>query len=316
MDKIKDAFPCSTRDYSGALEKIVDPDYLYIRKPEIDNAFVAFLKSIKSNYRDVKVLLEIPTYPYKSEIEGKLRFWGTRVKDCRNSNRLFSYVDRIVTYSLDDSIFGIPTINIINGCSVSTVPVRSLTKSNSIRLICVATFAYWHGYERLIDGLAAYYREGGERDFIVHMVGGGQEAEKYKEAVNRCSLGDRFIFHGPLFGDDLNRVFDMADIAVDSLGWYKKKVQSGSPIKTAEYLARGLPVILGFDLTYINKLQNEYYLKVPNNESAVNMEEVADFYDSISEMGFLKARDEIRNNAEQVVDISSAFTPIKDYLLS
>ena len=49
---------------------IQDADFIYLRKPStINMGFIDFLKRIKTLNPNMKILLEIPTYPYDNEIQ-------------------------------------------------------------------------------------------------------------------------------------------------------------------------------------------------------------------------------------------------------
>ena len=137
-------------DYKFVLNKIKNPDFLYIRKGNIDRKLFVFLKDIKRLYPKCIILLEIPTYPYDKDALGKWCNFFILRKDRYYRNKLSQFVNRIVTYSKDDKIWGINTIKAHNGVDCSTIKVLSNYElnPNEIRLVGVAQFRVQHGYEK------------------------------------------------------------------------------------------------------------------------------------------------------------------------
>ena len=69
------------------------------------------------------------------------------------------------------------------------------------------------------------------------------------------------FFHGYKSGEELGKLYDTADAGLVSFGSYKENVERLCTIKTREYLAKGLPVILGGmdDLFENEKVMNMRY---------------------------------------------------------
>ena len=70
---------------------------------------------------NIRTVIEIPTYPYEAEGRTSLRGRVIQVLDKIFRKKLKKYVDRIVTYSDDKMIFGIKTINTINGIFINII---------------------------------------------------------------------------------------------------------------------------------------------------------------------------------------------------
>ena len=127
-------------DYDSVLSDIDNPDFVYIRHKALDHRYFLFLKKIKKRNPDVKIILEIPTYPYKGEILRNKTMWPFYFKDAFRRNRLKGVIERIATFSEDDTIFGIPTIKTQNGIMVERFPVISKEKKkDSLNMIDVAS---------------------------------------------------------------------------------------------------------------------------------------------------------------------------------
>ena len=232
----------------------------YIRYPFADIWFIELLKYQKEH--NIKTILEIPSYPYDQEMTcGRLK-----TEDAYYRETAAQYVDVISTYSRDKMIWGKPCITLTNGIDIETCRVSQKAKEKGkLTLIGVSSgMAIWMGYERLIEGLKTYYENHGEYDVRIKLVGDGGEKNFYQTLTLNYGLEDRVDFCGLVSGTDLNRAYDQADIAIGSLGFYKIGAVMGSPIKGAEYCARGLPTVCGYlDMRFPDG--TPFILNVPND---------------------------------------------------
>lgn len=248
----------------------------YIRYSFADKWFIQFLKDQKK--KGIKSVLEIPTYPYDGEVEdGRVK-----MEDQYYRKFLSQYMDWVATNSDKKNILGMTCIRLLNGVDIKTQPLHLKNKeTKKITLIGVSSMAIWHGYERILKGLFDYYSHNGDYDFLFKIVGSGPEEEKYHFLTKEYGLQSRVEFCGMLGGKDLDKQYELSDVAVSSLGLYKTHIYDVTPIKGAEYCARGIPFICGYnDMRFPEKA--EYIMQVPNNEEAVDMEKVIDFYENIT----------------------------------
>lgn len=259
------------------LKKVTkDTNYIYIRKPSLTINFYKILQTIKSKKKDIRIILEIPTYPFHKEYKGLSKLMV--IKSIRCEKKLSSVVDYIVTYSDDDNIWGIPCLKTSNCVDFCKIPQRTRSfkiEPNTIRLTCVANYTYWHGLDRLIKGILKY---NGKYKIILNVVGSGNELENLKKLANGS---ENIIFHGPKSGNELDDIFNFTDIAVDALGRHRSGVYYNSSLKGKEYVARGLPVISAVktELDYMKDFP--YYLSLPADETDININDVEKFYEKI-----------------------------------
>lgn len=310
-EKIKFLLPFVKSEREKQWEKILrvihkDTDYIYIRKPSLSINFYRILKKIKDLYPNVFVMMEIPTYPFHSEYTGVSKVMNLKSIHCEK--KLNGVVDRIVTYSDDDTIWGIPTMKMSNCVNYNEIKPRSekyKIEPGVVRLTCVSNFMYWHGLDRLINGLKNYK---GNYEIILNVVGGGQEIDNLK----RLSEGmDNVIFHGLKTGVELDGIFDETDIAVDALGRHRSGVYYNSSLKGKEYVARGVPVISAVRTELDNMKDFSYYLKLPADESYIDIDAVVKFYEKVysktDSHGVTKA---IRENTEKNFDYKYGFEKV------
>ena len=226
--------------------------FMYFRRPPfITKHMRRFLKKIRTINSGVKVIMEVPTYPYDLEYNS-LALKALLLKDKYNRRKLQGLIDRFAVISDEEltSLWGVPVIPFKNGYDVSSVrPRKKKPADDSIHLGCVAMFMLWHGYERLLNGMIKYYEAGGKRSVIVHMVGEGEELIVYKRIAEHPILRDKVIFHGMLSGDALDSVYDLFDFGVISLGVYKINSNVTSALKSESILLEGFRLSVAVKLT-------------------------------------------------------------------
>lgn len=281
IDKIKFLFPYikSNREKHREilLDKVSeDTTFIYIRKPSLTIEFYKLLRNIRMKKEDVIIIMEIPTFPFHFEYRGLAKLMALKSMLCEK--KLKEVVDYIVTYSDDDSIWGIPCLKTSNCVNYSDIAPRSDSYhpiKKTLRLTCVANYTYWHGIDRLIKGILKYK---GNWNIVLNIVGEGKELGNLKRLANNSK---NIIFHGSKSGQELQHIFDTTDIAVDALGRHRSGVYYNSSLKGKEYVARGVPVISAVktELDYLDDFK--YYLSLPADDSDIEIKNIIQFYKSI-----------------------------------
>ena len=230
--------------------------FVYARcNQNADPILIRFFKKLKG--LGIKAVMEIPTYPYDQEFS---RFyWDIKLKlkiDRLFRNQLSKELAAIVTFSDEERIFGQRTIRISNGVDFDSIPLHQYQKpaDGSIHMVGVAEVHIWHGYDRLIAGLGEYY----------HII------DKY-------GIQDKIIFHGQLFGDALDEVFNRSCFAIGSLARHRSGITIIKTLKNREYATRGIPFIYSeqdSDFDY-----QPYVLKARPDESPIEIPQILDFID-------------------------------------
>lgn len=269
--------------------------FVYIRSNHNANPFT--IRMVKEMKRaGMKVVMEIPTYPYDSEY--KAQGMSNQVfQDKIFRNRLASYLDAIVTFSDYNRIFGQRTIKISNGIDFDNVKMKSTTNDTSkeLNLIGVAEIHRWHGFDRLVKGLAEYYSKPQEYIVKFHVVGYFYSAEgetAFKRLIADHKMEQYVILYGKKHGEELDAIFNQCDFGIGSLGRHRVGIQKIKTLKNREYAARGIPFV--YSETDSDFDERPYVLKVPADESPVNINEIIKFYRHLS-MDAQAIRDSIQN---------------------
>lgn len=302
----------STLDYKK-LYDIKGGSILFIRYMGLNYFLLSAIRNLAKN--NVKIVIEIPTYPYDRETSNIIsKINNIQDRLCRKY--LYKYVSRIITYSDDEYIWGIKTIKISNAVDVDDNYEIKPVNTDSINMLAVASLAFWHGYDRLIQGLNNYYKNGGKRKVYFHLVGDGKYVlDEYKKLVKRLKIDNSVIFHGRKSGKELDDIYTKCNLGIDSLGRHRSGVTYNSSIKGKEYLLKGLPIISGVK-TELDSLTEcaGYYYRVPADDSPININDVIVFFDKVYQEDSLTVRKTLRNYAKHNFDFSITFKPVIDYI--
>ena len=261
--------------------------FVYARCFQNANPFlIRFFK--KLNQLGIKCVTEIPTYPYDQEFTDfsfKVRM-GLKI-DQLFRDRLSKEMAAIVTFSDAERIFGQRTIRISNGVDFDSIPLHQYQApaDGSIHLVGVAEVHIWHGYDRLIAGLGEYYQNTpNPRQVYFHIVGGVHPVERFQAnafhpgmqaIIDKYGIQDKIIFHGQLFGEALDEVFNQSCFAIGSLARHRSGITVIKTLKNREYATRGIPFIYSEqDSDFDNQ---PYVIKAQPNESPIDIPQILDF---------------------------------------
>jgi glycosyltransferase involved in cell wall biosynthesis len=150
---------------------------------------------------------------------------------------------------------GRPTVTIPNSIDLaSSDPMPAPTNSEPRLAFLGAPRLPWHGLDKI--GRLALRFPSWNFDII------GPGPEELTDAPPNVH------FHGLLVSDDYVPILAHADVAIGPLALHRKQMQEASPLKVAEYLARGIPVIIGYtDGRFPTGAP--FLLRIPNEEGNV-----------------------------------------------
>lgn len=317
-DKLKIRLPFTAVDKEWDYkESYKDADFIYMRRPNIDRSVIRLFKKIKKHSPSTKIIFEIPTYPYIPEIvkNGLFKELPFIIKDYVNHNLLRKYVDLITTFSPDTKIWGIKALPLKNGVDFSSIsmPLRQ-PKDNTIEVIEVSCPNYWHGYDRFLAGMGEYYKKGGTRNIIFHMVGEGMAVPQYHKLVKEYQLEEHVVIYGNKSGDELNEIYKRSFLGLDGLARHRSGNLTNSSLKSREYAAMGIPFVSSVDIDFAEK-DWPYLMQVPQDETPIDMNKVIEFYDKVySSRDCNEVANEIRTYAESRCDMKVVMQPLVEYI--
>ena len=324
LDKVFFRLPFSNVNPKWTLtnEIFTGIDFIYFRRPTAMNYHMTkFIKSIKKRNPNIKIIMELPTFPYDREISEKLKNIPLLIKDRVNRKMIHKIIDRIAIINNIEEVFNVKTLKINNAIDLDKVKLRDPKKmDDSINLIAVAMFEKWHGYDRVIRGLSNYVLSQSKPDVKLHLVGDGNEFSSYKKLVSDFSLEKYVVFHGYLSGTQLESLYDISDFGLDVFGMYRKNNYISYSLKSREYLAKGLPIITGCatDVFMKNPSLSKYFLVFENDNTTIDIRKIVDYYNNI----YIK-KDEhrelsrmIRNDSRQYISLENSMDDVIQYIKS
>lgn len=259
---------------------IKEYDLIYIRYYSNDYFLYKLTKILKKYSK--KVVLEIPTYPLDVVQSNVIKKYVYELINKIVRSNLKEYIDYIAVTNDYEKIYGVETIKINNGIDLNMLPcVMNKDKNvNEIHLGAVANLAKWHGYDRVINGIYEYKKHK-ENNYEVyfHIIGEGSEKKNLIKLTNTLGIEKNIIFEGAKNGQELDKLFDKIDIGVSSLALFRAG-GGHDPIKSKEYIGRGLPVLLGYEDRVID-MSLPYVIKVDENDSAIDIIEVIKKFNNI-----------------------------------
>ncbi|PXZ43523.1 glycosyltransferase [Sanguibacteroides justesenii] len=301
--------------YSHLYRYILDNDirFVYMRYDHNANPFlIRFLKKLRK--KGIKTVAEIPTYPYDQEYNGlalkeKLMLYADKFFRTSMAKQLF----RIVTFSGYTSIWHVPTINISNGIDFSRIKLKTQNDYSlrEFHLTGVADMHRWHGYDRIVAGMIEYYKQPHDTDVYLHLVGGGMPdiLNELHQMVTDHHLEEKIFFHGPVFGEELDNIFEQTDMGVASLARHRSQISKIKTLKNREYAARGIPFVYSETDEDFDRMP--YIMKAPADDSPINIQSLVDFWQTHP---FIPA--EIRNSIEPALSWTQQMQKITDVVTS
>jgi len=154
-----------------------------------------------------------------------------------------------------------PIIIIPNGIDIERI--KKIERSNEERLHLFfmgnPKASLWHGTE-LMQQLAKALG----KQFFIDIVG------------SSGNVSEGIMYHG--YNDSANYcgLVKKSAVAISTLSLYKNNMFEACPLKTREYLAMGLPVIVGYKDTAWGNNPPDFVFRVPNNASWIHDKKTID----------------------------------------
>lgn len=237
------------------------PDLIYLRQGTVSPT-VAVLAGA------VPTVVELNTLDLAElRVRSRFRYYyarATRGLVLRRARGLVAVADEIAKHPSVRSL-GRPTIVVPNAVDLASYRPLPPTGNTSPRIAFVAAPGLTHHgldkIERLARQMPAWTFDviGPESD---ELTGQSRNVHAY----------------GLLDPDDYLPILSRADIAIGSLAMHRNQMSEASPLKVGEYLARGLPTIVGYTDTRF-PAGAPFLLQIPNTEDNVesSMDRISEF---------------------------------------
>ena len=253
-------------------EQLRAADFIYIRYHVPTPAYLKLLKQLYTPQQVPYIFCEVPTYPYMEEFrgwKGKIYAWLDR----RYRELAGNYYHSVISFYPADDIFGHQPLVVENaigdsilrqGAQASAV-YPSPVEVTTLRMLGLASnLEPFHGYDRVLAGMRAFYASGNQ-DFKVNftIISQGVEFERLQMLVEDYKLNEYVTFLPPMVGKQLYGLLVAMDVGVGTLARYRVNLETDNSLKSREYCAFGVPILLGAkdrsfppELSFVNYLTN------------------------------------------------------------
>lgn len=132
----------------------------------------------------------------------------------------------------------------------------------------------WHGTDKILK-LAEKLN-----NYEFHIVGPTEN-----DLSNSGKIGSNVIVHGYCDSEYISELILKCDIGISTLALHRNNMNEASPLKSREYLAHGLPIIIGYEDTDLLK-DFQFILKIGNYEHNVldNISQIEHFANSCKDI--------------------------------
>jgi hypothetical protein len=249
-----------------AIQRVVEfqPDIVYKR-------FGPYYFVFEKLFRSTKLVLEVNTDDLG---EYALRALHRYVYHRLTRRRLLSQIDGLVFVSREVSQkphytrFAKPFRVIANGIDLQHyIPFSPPTNIHPFLVFIGSPRQAWHG----IDKLLFLARKNTEWSFALI----GPSPADFDRP-----LPDNVTTHGMMQRDKYETILAQADVGIGSLALHRVNIHENSPLKLPEYLAYGIPAIVGYQETnFLDRATSDFLLELPSSEDNVasNLESIRRF---------------------------------------
>lgn len=265
----------------STIERSVDLsryDYVLLRYPTADPSGLGFVRRhrvITEHHSNELAELAVNAVTPATRIKQAFAAWswvcektlGHRIlSECRG---LIGVTEEIAQLELARVSRDLPATTISNGIEVASIRQTGFKKfdGKTLDLALVASGSMsWHGIDRVARSLAAYR---GPVTLRLHVVGHIYEAEQHLLR----GIHAECVFHGVRRGAELDAVMAEMNLAVSTMALFRKHMQQACSLKTREYVARGIPFILAYDDSDLDR-DAPFAQQFANDDSVFDAEEV------------------------------------------
>lgn len=197
-----------------------------------------------------------------------------------NVKGIIGVTDEISSYEINRIQSNIPCVTIANGISVDNLKISGFKPFDGKHLdiiMVMGSIQPWQGLDRIIHSIHNYK---GSVNITIHVVGNvtGKDIRQITPDASRIRL------YGYRDSAQVSEIAKNMNVALGTLALFRKNMSEACPLKTREYVARGIPFIVGYHDTDLKKVDENYkfFLPVENTDSLIDMERIIDFTSMIS----------------------------------
>lgn len=282
VKKFKEYFHIEQKAVLDYVLDCIDKDninLIYIRHMIPTPKLIKVLKLARR--KKIKVYYEIPTYPYFGEqFKASRRKYRAVIKislDIIFWPLIYKYIDKLVVIRSSTKAKRYKKmVEITNGVRVDNIKSKSyeIEESDVFRMVAVGTLFPYHGYDRVLKGMADCNEQVGKTKIELHIVGGSQTINELHHMADELNLKN-VLFHGVKSTEELNDMYEQFDVGLGCLALHRRNADIDTTLKVIEYYCRGVPVI-STGKCPLSDARFSYI--IVDNDDAVDIQEIYRYY--------------------------------------
>ncbi|ADU27855.1 glycosyltransferase [Ethanoligenens harbinense] len=235
----------------------------------------------KARKKGAKIYYEIPTYPYFAEqFRASKKKYRAAMKislDCLFFPFINYLCERIVVIKSNTNVHMFhKMVEITNGVQTENITSKNYQTQwdGTFRMVAVGTLYPYHGYDRVLLGLAKCEEQINGIPVEFHVVGESSTINDLRKLTRHLGL-KRVKFYGIKSTDELNCMYDQFDVGLGCLALHRRNANIDTTLKIIEYYCRGVPVVTS-GLSPLE--EKDYTIHVTDGEDALNIQEIFDIW--------------------------------------
>lgn len=213
------------------------PTLVYFRCPLYDSHALRFADHLRNVVFEVQTIAEHEVAADKAALD--VRYGPETIAVARG---IVGVTQQILDYELGRAATRVPGYVMPNGCDagdIAPLPPAAPDPSGQVRVGAAASFAPWHGIERLLHGMAT---PAGRR-IVLDLAGHGVELPKYVALAQSLGLADRVRVHGHLEPPALRQLAGRWHVGLGTLRAHVLQLTEVAALKHREYCLQGMPFL-------------------------------------------------------------------------
>ena len=274
-------------DFTDCQQEIFGQGYdaVYLRFFMPGTRLVSFLKNLKIANPNLIILLEYPTLNIEELFRNTLSRRVSFLMNKKKIDKVNKLADYIITLTDDQILFGKPALLMPNGIDLDNIePIQSPVYKSKLVLVGVASdINYYHGFDRLVRGLAKYKSENHSVEILLRLIGNplSKSLTELKALTEKNGTKDWVSFELPMSQDQLIDVYKNAHLGIGTLALHRIGLIKNYSLKHREYAAFGLPFIMSIGDSHFE--DTPFVMTFESNEDPLPVNEIVQFYENLRE---------------------------------
>ncbi len=266
--------------------KAYSPDIIYTRQLKYSPNLVTIMKRFGG------YIMELNTNDvYEYQTYGRIsRIFNLIGRNALYSNaKAFVAVSREIAHDKHYAKFNKPTLISCNGIDFTKIIEHKKAHSASVKNIVFigSPNQVWHGVDKVVALAQAF------PDKTFHIIGPDLDQLENIDGFSQCN---NIRHYGYVSSDSAQKIVEACDVGIASLALHRQRMYEASPLKSRQYLAQGLPIIMGYSDTDGAIEELPYVLNIENYENNVidNLGKIKQFFEQVVQFDPARIIEDVR----------------------